>query len=102
MISQRSNNEGDHSDYQLSLTLPDVQVLFKDQCEENQVKDSHLSGKNLATPYCFAPYLINVERKEYWSICLETAFIAEEFCIEILAVVAAAEEHRGRIYSNIQ
>ena len=37
-----------------------------------------LSGKRLATPDCFTPYLVTVERKEYSSICLETAFISEE------------------------
>ena len=37
------------------------------------------SEKSLATPDCFAPYLVNVVTKEYCSICLETAFLSEEF-----------------------
>ena len=39
--------------------------------------------KSLATPDCFAPYLVNVATKEYCSICLETAFITEEFGMNI-------------------
>ena len=50
------------------------------------------SEKSLATPDCFATYLVNVATKEYCSICLETAFISEEFSMKILMVVAAAEE----------
>ena len=57
------------------------------------------SEKSLATPGCFAPYLINVATKEYCSACLETAFLSEEFGMKILMVVAAAEEKRGRTYS---
>ena len=37
--------------------------------------------KSLATPDCFAPYLVNVTTKEYCShgsIHLETAFISDE------------------------
>ena len=48
--------------------------------------------KSLATPDCFAPYLVNVATKEYCSICMETAFISEEFGTKILMVVSAAEE----------
>ena len=48
--------------------------------------------KSLATPDCFAPYLVNVATKEYCSIYLETAFISEESGTKILMVVAAAEE----------
>ena len=48
--------------------------------------------KSLATPDCFAPYLVNIATKEYCSICLETAFISEEFDIIFLMVVVAAEE----------
>ena len=48
--------------------------------------------KSLATPGCFAPYLVNVATKKNCSICLETAFISEEFGMKILMVVAAAEE----------
>ena len=33
------------------------------------------------------------------ALCLETAFIAEEFGMKILMVVAAAEEWRDRTYS---
>ena len=44
--------------------------------------------KSLATLDCFAPYLVN----EYCSICLEMAFIYEEFGTKILMVVAAVEE----------
>ena len=43
---------------------------------------------------------MNVERKEHCSICLETAFTAEEFCMKSLAVVAAAEVQRDQIYSK--
>ena len=51
--------------------------------------------KSLATPDCFDLYLVHVNvatTNEYCSICLETAFIAEEFGMKILMVVAAAEE----------
>ena len=40
------------------------------------------------TPDCFAPYLVNIGTKEYCSICLETAFISEEFGMKILMVAA--------------
>ena len=50
------------------------------------------SEKSLATPDCFAPYLVNVTIKEYCSICLETAFLSEEFGMKILMMVTAAEE----------
>ena len=50
------------------------------------------SEKSLATPDCFDPYFVHVATKEYCSICLETAFISEEFGLKILMVVAAAEE----------
>ena len=46
------------------------------------------------------PYLVNVANKEYCSICLETVFISEECCINILVVVVAAEESRVWIYSK--
>ena len=49
-------------------------------------------NKSLATKDCSAPYLVNIATKEYCSICLETAFISEEFGIKFLMVVAAAEE----------
>ena len=48
--------------------------------------------KSLATPDCFTPYLVNVESKECCCICLETAFISEEFCVKSLAAFAAAGE----------
>ena len=44
--------------------------------------------RGLATPDCFAPYLVNVASKEF----LEMAFISKEFGMKILMVVAAAEE----------
>ena len=47
--------------------------------------------ESLATPDCFAPYLVNVATKEYCSMCLETAFISEEFGRKFLMMVAAAE-----------
>ena len=50
------------------------------------------SEKSLATPDCFDLYLVNVATKEYCSICLETAFISEEFGMKIVMVVAAAGE----------
>ena len=34
------------------------------------------------------PYLVNVERMESGSICLETVFISEEFCMKKIVVVA--------------
>ena len=52
--------------------------------------------KSLATPNCFDPYLVNVATKEYCSICLETAFISDEFGMKILMVVAAGEELDSR------
>ena len=45
---------------------------------------------SFATPDCFAPYLVNVPTKEYYSICLEMGFIFKAFCVKIL--------ERGRIY----
>ena len=48
--------------------------------------------KSLATPDCFAPYLVNVATKEYCFICLETVFIAEEFYVKMLVVDSANEE----------
>ena len=58
------------------------------------------SEESLATPNCFDPYLVNVETKEYCSICLETAFISEEFGMNILMVVAAAEELDSRLLTG--
>ena len=52
--------------------------------------------KSLATLNCFDPYLVNVATKEYCSICLETAFISEEFVMKILMDFAAAEELDSR------
>ena len=47
-----------------------------------------LSETSLATPDCSALYyLVNVETMEYCSICLETAFITEEFCVNVLVVL---------------
>ena len=51
-----------------------------------------LSEESLATLDCFAPYLVNVAAQEYSSVCLETGFLFEEFCVKMLVVVAAAEE----------
>ena len=52
-----------------------------------------LLEKSLVTPDCFVPPLVNVATKEYSiALCLETAFIIEELCIQFLVVVAAAEE----------
>ena len=51
-----------------------------------------ISEKNLVTQDCFAPYLVNIATKEYCSVCLETAFISEEFGMKILMVFAAAED----------
>ena len=48
--------------------------------------------KSLAPPDCFAPKLVNFATKEYCCICLDTAFISEEFGMKILMVVAAVEE----------
>ena len=36
-----------------------------------------LSEKCIATPNCFAPYLVNVATMEYCYICLETGFISK-------------------------
>ena len=47
--------------------------------------------KNLTTPYCLTHYLVTVESREPCCICLETAFIFEEFCMDIFLIVAAAE-----------
>ena len=35
---------------------------------------------------CFSPYLVNVERMESCSVCLDMAFISEEFCMIIFMV----------------
>ena len=56
------------------------------------ITELYNSKKSLTTPDYFAPYLVNVATKEYYSICLETAFISEEFGMKILMVVTAAEE----------
>ena len=39
--------------------------------------------KNIATPDCFAPYLVNVPTKEDCSICLETAIISKELRVKV-------------------
>ena len=59
-----------------------------------------LSEKSIATPDCLAPYLVLVATKEYCSMCLEMGLISEEICMEILVVLLAAEEQRGRIYTR--
>ena len=56
------------------------------------LRQVYYQKKSLATLDCFAPYLINVATKEYCSICLETGFISEEFCLKILVLDAAAEQ----------
>ena len=70
----------------------------KSKCHKHNMLNFFTSGilyyrkKSLATPDCFAPYLVNVATQEYCCICLETGLISEEFCVKILVVVAAAEE----------
>ena len=45
------------------------------------------------TPDCFfLPYLVNVESMESCSVCLETTFISEEFCMKFFLAVKDAEE----------
>ena len=56
--------------------------------------------KSLATPDCFTTYSVNVESMESCSICLETTFISEEFCMKMCVLVATAEEYRVRMYSK--
>ena len=51
-----------------------------------------LLAKSLATPDHFPPYGVNVESMEYCSVYLETAFISEEFCMNIFVVAEDAEE----------
>ena len=65
-------------------------LLLKDLISDFNIY-MYANGKSLATPDCFAPYLVNVTTNEYCSIYLETAFISEELCMNILVVIAAAE-----------
>ena len=78
----------------LSLSLSHMKRGVGDMSVRSLITITELYNrkKSLATPDCFAPYLVNVATKEYCSICLETAFISEEFGTKILMVVAAAEE----------
>ena len=54
------------------------------------------SEKSLATSNWLTLNLVNDEGMESSSICLETPFISDEFCMKSSAVVAAARPDIGK------
>ena len=99
MSFERVTSNNSDSDVYLSssLELPPLSLThsrqqcfsfvlgFTAQSTTRSCRAGHLI--EILTPDCFAPYLANVATTEYCSICLETAFIAEEFGTKILMVV---------------
>ena len=66
--------------------------------EESTITELY-NRKSLATPDCFAPYLVNVTTKEYCShgsICLETTFISEEFGMKMRLLKNSEAGHTVR------
>ena len=52
----------------------------------------HYRKKSLATPDYCPIYRVSAESLESCSVCFETGFISEQFCMKTFVLVADAEE----------